>query len=292
MSDDTLVRVADTAADANAPGAADALDEFGEKLAAFRVLTKSDGAAADALLDQIGGRGRVESDIVLQLGARKPLWKPARFEDGHMLAMRSLEVLDRNGGRGAKLPRLGPLKPAASWLVQLLTRLIVRSYVSKVIDALRHLYGRREASSPWGSPEMHSLRRARIHAERLAPGYKRKGLGLPTFLVGGAAISSVVSLLRGVSEAAKSQKPVLVAVAIAVFLFFLGASWCLLIASATARRRIRLTTHAPLQALWDIIGAAGDPPRDDSRNFALYGLLLTAVGWLVLPVALLVLLVT
>ncbi|MGE0880046.1 MAG: hypothetical protein AB7L13_21545 [Acidimicrobiia bacterium] len=268
------------------------LDDLSEKLEAFRVLRRSDGAAADALLEQIGGKGKVEEEIVLQLGAGHPLWRPDRFAQAHRLVMRALEVLDRNGARAAKLPKMGPLQPVAQYFVQMFTRLIVRSYVAKVMDSLRHLYGRREANCIWGSEEMHLLRRARIHAEHLTPGFKRKGgLGLPTFLVGGAAISTVVSLLKGVSDAASKQKPVLVTVAIVVCLLFLGLAWCILRAAATARHRIRLTTQGPLQALWETIGAAGNPPKDDSRNFALYALLLTAVGWLVLPIALIVLLV-
>ena len=34
--------------------------------------------------------------------------------------MRSIEVLDRNGARTATMPRIGPFKPIAQWMVQLI----------------------------------------------------------------------------------------------------------------------------------------------------------------------------
>jgi len=34
---------------------------------------------------------------------------------------------------------------------------------------------------------------------------------------------------------------------------------------------------------WETIGAAGEPPRDDSMTFATVGIVLTAVAWFVTP---------
>ncbi|HZO63105.1 MAG TPA: hypothetical protein VFB35_09010, partial [Gaiellaceae bacterium] len=53
--------------------------------------------------------------------------------------------------------------------------------------------------------------------------------------------------------------------------------------AAMASRRIRLATRAPLAALWDVIGTAGDPPRDQSRKFAVIAIVLTTVAWVVVP---------
>ena len=139
--------------------------------------------------------------MAYQLSVPSPLAHPERFEQAHRLVMRGLEVLDRNGGRKpSTLPKLGPLKPAASWFIQLITRYIVRSHQVNVADNLARLYARREANCRWGSDEMHMLRRARFQAERLAPGYKRKSLGLPTFLVGGAVISGAVGALQAFGD--------------------------------------------------------------------------------------------
>ena len=100
---------------------------------------------------------------------RAPLAHPARFIEANSLAMRALEVLDRNGARRVrvKTPRwLGFLRPPAEFLVQLVTRIIVRSYQSTVIDRLRDLYSRRLAWCAPGDPSRRELVRARLDSQR------------------------------------------------------------------------------------------------------------------------------
>ena len=153
------------------------LDEFSDRLAAFRALTRGDDPeATDRILGEFGARGTVERDIVREISARKPLWMPDRFEEAHRLVMRSLEVLDRNGARSVK-PKLGPLSPVAAFLVQLVTRFIVRNYQAEVITQIKNLYVRREANSAPNIPERFMLRRARIDAERMMPTLKKNPLG-------------------------------------------------------------------------------------------------------------------
>ena len=94
------------------------LDELSERLATLRILREDDPEARGRMLEEIGVRGKAEEDIVSQMADRKPLWRPDRFEEAHRLAMRSLEVLDRNGVRKVSVPRLGPLTPAAEWSTQ------------------------------------------------------------------------------------------------------------------------------------------------------------------------------
>jgi hypothetical protein len=60
-------------------------------------------------------------------------------------------------------------------------------------------------------------------------------------------------------------------------------SWVALFSAAVARRRIRLATDQSLAALWETIGAAGEPPRDESYNFAVYAIILLALAWIVVP---------
>ena len=110
--------------------------------------------------------------------------------------MRSLEVLDRNGTRVPKMPRIGPLRPIAEYVVQLMIRWIVRGYQNRLVTRVRKLYERREANSVWGSPEHVMLRRARINAVQVEQGYKGNQLGIPAFLLGGAILSTAVSVLR------------------------------------------------------------------------------------------------
>ena len=55
--------------------------------------------------------------------------------------------------------------------------------------------------------------------------------------------------------------------------------------STFARRRINLSLDQPLEALWDAIGAAGNPPRDQSYNFALYAIALLILASILVPIA-------
>ena len=55
--------------------------------------------------------------------------------------------------------------------------------------------------------------------------------------------------------------------------------------AAIARRRIHLCTDQPVKALRDAIGAAGDPPRDQSVNFAIYAIVLLVLAAIIIPVA-------
>jgi hypothetical protein len=259
------------------------LDELSQHLRALRVLRVDNPDQAAVLLESLGASGKVEEDIVLQLGAIKPLWIPDRFEEANRLAMRSLEVLDRNGPRNTALKTLGPMRPVGEWAVQLFTQLIVRSFQQTVVDRLRHLYSRREASSAWDSPEHHMLRRARIDIERIAPGLKGRALGLPTFLLGGAFISTILGGLKSLGEAIQNNNKILIVATVVMFIVFAGASWAILQAAAISRRRIKLTLDKPLAALFETIGACGNPPKDQSLSFALYAIVLTGLGWLILP---------
>jgi hypothetical protein len=97
------------------------LDELAERLERFAALRDTDSAAADAVLDELGGTSDVDRDIVVQLAGREPLAYPQRFGEAHALAMRALEVLDRNGARRVRVrtPRgLGVLRPPAEFVVQ------------------------------------------------------------------------------------------------------------------------------------------------------------------------------
>ena len=259
------------------------LDELSDRLSAFRQLSRSDDeSATDTILGEFGARGKVEFDIVRELSARKALWLPDRFEEAHLLVIRSLEVLDRNGGRATSMPKLGPLTPIASFLVQLVAGFIVRNHQAAVITSIRNLYLRREANAPKSSPERFMLRRARIDAERVLPTLKKNALGLPTFLLGGAVVSWVSTTLGQAVEGAKSKVGFIVALLV-LFVVFGCLSWVVLRGSAVARHRIRLSLDAPLNALWETIGAAGRPPKDAARQFALLAIILTGVGFLVNP---------
>lgn len=256
-----------------------------DQIDALRVLRADTDEEKGRLLEQIGGKGVVEQEMVAQMSAIRPLHHPERFEEAHRIMMRGIEVLDRNGPRPAKVPNVGPLRPIAQWLVQQVTRWIVKSHLNRLTGRICGLYEKREANSDWGTREHAMLRRARLDARRVQANSSGNALGLPTFLLGGAALTSIASGLQSLARTAMDST---LGVSILGFIavFVLGAlSWVALYSAGVARRRIRLSTDQPMRALWETIGAAGKPPRDESYNFAVYAIILLVLAWIVVPLA-------
>jgi hypothetical protein len=256
-----------------------------EGIDALRVLRADTPEEKTKLLEQIAGSGKVEQDIVSELSKVRPLWRPGEFEAAHRMAMRSLEVLDRNGARQARLPRLGPLKPVASWLVQLVTRWIVRNHQNGLVTSIRKLYEKREANAAWDTPEHHALRRARIDVTRLEEGLKANPIGLPKILLGGAFLSGVISGMSRLMLSLLENQLAVLGVAAVVVGVLACLAWVALFSAAVARHRISLSTDQPVSVLWSTIGAAGKPPQDDSFNFALYAIALLLLASVVVPIA-------
>jgi hypothetical protein len=272
--------------DQTAPPATAAIpddEDLLDRIDALRVLRADSPEEKGRLLEELGGSGKVEQDIVSELSKVRPLWRPDQFDAAHRMAMRALEVLDRNGARQARLPRLGPLKPATSYLVQFVTRWIVKGHQNRLISNIRKLYERREANSVWGSPEHVSLRRARIEATRVEMGLRGNPIGLPAFLLTGAFVSGIASGLQGFARSAVSTPLGVVATGLFIVLVLVALAWIALFAAGVARRRIRLSTDQSMQVLWDTIGAAGRPPKDESYNFAVYAIILIVLAWIVIP---------
>jgi hypothetical protein len=261
------------------------LDELSDRLDTLKLFTTNDDQRAGAILEQFGAKGKVESEMLDQLGVRAPLQYPDRFEEAHRTTMRALEVFDRNAARPPSNLKVGPLEPAAGFVVQILIRMIVRDYQKAVVAQIRQLYARRWANSPKGSPEFGMLRLARVEVERLAPDFQKSSLGVPTFLLGGAALSGVASVFQGLLASAVHNGVLLVIVACVFAALALSGFWCILTAAAIARRRTRIALDRPLHALWQTIGAAGHPPRDHSRQFATYAVILLVLAWIVVPIA-------
>jgi len=256
-----------------------------DQIDSLRVLRADTDEEKGRLLEQIGGKGLVEQEMVAQMSAVKPLHHPDRFEEAHRIMMRGIEVLDRNGPRPAKVPNVGPLRPVAQWLVQQVSRWIIKSHLNRLTGRICGLYEKREANSDWGTREHAMLRRARLDARRVQVSASGSALGLPTFLLGGAALTSVASGLQSLARTAMDST---LGVSILGFItvFVLGAlSWVALYSAGVARRRIRLSTDQPMKALWETIGAAGKPPRDESYNFAAYAIILLVLAWIVVPLA-------
>ncbi len=260
------------------------LDSLEGTFDAFNALRKSDTTAADQVLDDFGATDNVDRDIVLELSGRRPLGHPDRFPEAHTMAVRSLEVLDRNGARppkfGPALRRIGPVKALVQYFVQLVIKFIVRSYLNSAIEAMRRLYIRREANCMPGYEHKAILTRARRDSERLLPGLKKNPIGLPTFVIGGVLLPLAQSGLN----AALGGRTARIIASLVVCLLFLFAAWCIVKGSAVAHRRIRLTAQRPMEALWQTIGRAGNPPKDQARTFSIYAIVLLALALFVIPI--------
>jgi len=223
------------------------LDELTDQLdRTFRLLRGDADEAADLAFARVRIDTTAEARLLSELAERAPLEHPDRFTDAHRLAMHALEVLDRDGWRHPRLPRLGPLHAPAEWAVEFVAQYVVRSYVSDVVRNLARLYARRESQCESDSPERRVLARARIQADRLALGFRGGASGLPTVLIGGAAIPG----------------------------------------PTTSTRRRASEASQPMEALYETIGHCGRPPEDDADTIALVAIGLTAVTWFVLPVVL------
>jgi hypothetical protein len=260
------------------------LDELDEQLAKFRLLRDDDPAATDAFLDDLGAHSTVDRDIIAQLSATRPLRFPERFGQAHALGLRAIEVLDRNGARAVPVPKAaGFLRPVIAYPIQQVCRFIVRSHEKRLIDSLADLYDRRLGWCSPDDPVRMVLLRASRDAHRAKDTYNRSPIGIPTFLLGGAAISGVGSGAQSLADVALGNVAAAVAAVALVTLLFTAVAAAIVRGAAVARRRIRLTVERPMEALWQTIGLAGNPPRDQARTFALYGVILTAVSWVVVP---------
>ena len=261
------------------------LDEIEERFSAFQLVRKSDVTAKGEVLTELGATSDVDADIILELSSTWP-GHPERFDNAHMLVVRSLEVLDRNGARGVKTKApIGPLNHVAGFLVQLVTRFIVRQHLKRQVQHIHWLYVRREANTDLDNGFRNKLRRARIEAERLVPTFNTNPLGVPTFIFGGAVLSWLLGSLQVLIAGLNTWYWQALA-AVLVSLVAASASWIVVRGAATARHRIRLTTERPIQALYETIGRCGEPPRDDSIVFIVVALVLGVLAAIALPVGL------
>ena len=181
------------------PGRADnlILDELTDQLdRTFRLLRGDADEAADLAFAEVRVDTVAEARLLRELAERAPLAHPERFTDAHRLVMHALEVLDRDGWRRPRLPRLGPLRTPVEFAVEFVAKYVVRSYVADSIRNLARLYARRESQAEPESNERRVLARARIQADRLTLGFRGGASGLPTVLIGGAAIPVLASLSR------------------------------------------------------------------------------------------------
>jgi hypothetical protein len=260
------------------------LDELTDQLERTRALLSGNPEAVAArALERMGSEDEMEARLAAELAVAVPLAAPERFPEAHRLAMRALEVLDREGTRPPDVPKLGPVGPIAGLVVGFVVKFIVKAYAGAIANRLRVLYHRREAQCPPELPERKLLARARMEMDRLAPDYRSGVLGPLTLVASGAALSLLASVARSAGALEFSSDAVQLAILAVAFVLFFVVSWVLLRGAAIAHRRSSLIMQQPLLALWETIGNAGPPPQDQSKTFATIAVVLTAVVWFVLP---------
>jgi len=258
-------------------------DEIDNPIERLRLL-REDDQAISAFLDRLDVRGPREREMLAELARTRPLAHPVDFLESHGHAVESLEALGRHGYHGARAgAKLGPAKVAVRFLVELVARYVVVSYLHQVSIDLRNLYWQREMQSKPGTDVRRSLRRARLDAEGLVLISTRREIGLPSFVLGGLLVPVVLSIGRIASGALDSPVQAVV-VGLAGTVVMVLISWAILRGAAMASRRIRLACAEPLAALWESIGWCGHPTRDQSKRLAFIAIALTSLAWIVLPV--------
>jgi hypothetical protein len=264
---------------------AEDLDElYDNPLERLQLLAGDDSAVA-AFLDEIDVRSPREREMLGEIARTSSLARPARLEADHRCLLVALESLRRHGHHGSRAgSSLGPGHVAVRFLVELVARYVVVSYIKKVAMNVRNLYWLREMEAPDDSPEQRALLQARLDGQALVEITKSRELGVPTFVLGGLLIPAGLSLWRLASGFTFEHWWVALAAGAVGVLVGLAISWIVLRGAALASRRIRLSVGEPLRELWLTIGSCGAPPRDQSRRFTAVAVSLTVGVWIVLPV--------
>lgn len=260
----------------------DILEEIDNPIERLKLLAEDDEGMA-RYLDAMEVTGPREREMLKELSRTRPLAMPDRFPVDHRQMVEALESLSRHGFKGTTAGEsFGPLRPVVVWMVGLVARYLVVSNMRSFSTSMRNLYGLREAQAVPGTRERLELHRARVDAERMVGALEQKELGLPTFILGGAAVPVVASVGRVTGVLTDTLwASVIGAVGM---LIALVVSWTILRGAALASRRIRLALAVPSKRLWQSIGWCGNPPKNQTRTFVFIAVSLTLGAWIILPI--------
>ena len=260
-------------------GAVEAIDNPIERL---KLLSGNDDEIA-SYLDSIEVTSKREREMMYEISRTRPLARLDLFPQAHRNMVEALESLARHGYHGTQAGKsLGPLRSVVRKAVQLVARYLVVSHVRNVSEQMRNLYGLREIQALPGTEEKRQLSRARRDAERMVEALETDEIGLPTFVIGAAALPVLAAVGRATGLLTSTLWGTVIGVV--GMLVALGASWVILRGTALASRRIRLATMAPQEALWATIGWCGKPPKPQIRTFAIIAISLTLVAWIIVPI--------
>ena len=268
---------------AGEPGDARVEEALDNPLERLRLLSGDDDAVA-SFLDELDVRSPREREMLAELARPSALARPERFDKDHRRAIEALESLRRHGFHGSRAASsLGPFRYVVRWLIGLVARYLVVSYVKDVVITMRNLYWVREMEAPSDSTELKLLRPARFDASALVEIMRSREIGVPSFVIAGLLIPLGATVWRLTTGFTFDRWWVALLVGLIGVAVGVGLSWIVLRGSAMASRRIRLSVRDPLNAVWDSVGNCGRPPRDGSRKFAVVSIVLMAGVWIVLP---------
>lgn len=266
--------------DDNTPRLDDAFDNPLERL---RLLSGDDDAVA-AFLDELDVDSPRERELLAELARTRILARPERFDTDHRRLIEALESLRRHGFHGSRAASaLGPGRHVVRWLVELVARYLVVSYVKSVATSLRNLYWLREMEAESDSEELKLLRPARFDATALCEIMRSREIGVPSFVIAGLLIPLGATLWRLLTGFTFGDWWIALLVGLVGVAIGLGLAWIVLRGTALASSRIRVAVREPLQAVWDDVGSCGAAPRDRSRNLAAIAIVLAVGVWIVLP---------
>ena len=258
-------------------------DAFDNPLERLRLLSGDDDAVA-AFLDELDVDSPRERELLAELARTRILARPERFDTDHRRLIEALESLRRHGFHGSRAASaLGPGRHVVRWLIELVARYLVVSYVKSVATSLRNLYWMREMEAESDSRELKLLRPARFDATALCEIMRSREIGVPSFVIAGLLIPLGATLWRLLTGFTFENWWVAALVGLIGVAIGLGLAWIVLRGTALASSRIRVAVREPLQAVWDDIGNCGAAPRDRSRNFAAIAIVLAVGVWIVLP---------
>jgi hypothetical protein len=249
----------------------------------LRLLAGDDDAIA-SFLDELDVSSPREREMLAELARPGPLARPQRFDADHRRLIEALESLRRHGFHGSQSgSSLGPFRSVVRWLVQLVARYLVVSYVKTVATQMRNLYWVRELESKSNSVELKLLRPARFDASALLEIMSSREIGVPSFVLAGLLLPLGATIWRLMSGFRFDSWIVAVLVGAGGVAVGVGLSWIILRGCALASARIRLSVREPLGFVWEDVGSCGRPPRDGVRTFAIVAIVLMVAVWIVLP---------
>ena len=123
--------------------------------------------------------------MLAELRRTEVLAHPDRFDVDHWRALEAFESLRRHGFHGSRAgSSLGPFQSVVRWMVELVARYVVVSYLKSVATTMRNLYWMREMEAASDSRELKLLRPARFDATALCEIMRSREIGVPSFVIG------------------------------------------------------------------------------------------------------------